>query len=195
MLARFATDRWIQHGFIGLLVLFAVLLHGPIPIASAAGSIVDPLEIALRLSDLAPGFAIDAATTGVAPLPDNGGTVYRIDMKREATPDAVADGPIFVQQMVARLDSPTAARALLASAREEIVREVGLAPTPDGPNDGGTVSLKKQDGDVSLYSVGFAKDQMVVYTTVGGRSSATTFPKLMDLAGISSARLDAALGK
>ena len=66
---------------------------------------------------------------------------------------------------------------------DEIVRDAGLTPSNDGPNDGGTVTLKKQDGDVTLYSVGFAKDQMVIFTTTGGLSSVTTFPKLVELAG------------
>ena len=123
------------------------------------------------------------------------GVAYRVDMKRPPTAEAVQDGPIVVQQIVVRLDSSVTATEMLASVRDEIVRDAGLTPSNDGPNDGGTVTLKKQDGDVTLYSVGFAKDQMVIVTTTGGLSSVTTFPKLVELAGVSSSRLDIALGR
>ena len=116
-------------------------------------------------------------------------------MKRPPTAEAVQDGPVVVQQIVVRLDSSVTATEMLASVRDEIVRDAGLTPSNDGPNDGGTVTLKKQDGDVTLYSVGFAKDQMVIFTTTGGLSSVTTFPKLVELAGVSSSRLDAALSR
>jgi hypothetical protein len=116
-------------------------------------------------------------------------------MKRTSTAQSVQEGPIVVQQIVVRLDSMVTATEMLASVRDEIVRDAGLSPTNEGPNDGGTVTLKKQDGDVTLYSVGFAKDQMVIFTTTGGLSSVTTFPKLVELAGISSSRLDAALAR
>ena len=185
--------RRTGHVFIGLLLLMALTLPVLLPGVEAASRAVDPREIALSPTDLPAGFAVDPGTTGVSILPDSVGVVYRVDMKREATAQAVLDGPIVVQQIIVRLDSSVTASEMLASVRDEIVQEAGMSPTKDGPNDGGTVSLKRQDGDVTLYSVGFAKDQMVIFTTTGGLDTVTTFPKLVELAGISSAKLDAAL--
>jgi len=187
--------RLARHAFVGLLLLTALLLPAPLPSVEAAPRTVDPREIALTPTDLPSGFAVDPGATGVSILPDSVGVVYRVDMKRPSTAQAVLEGPIVVQQIVVRLDSSVTATEMLATVRDEIVRDAGLTPTNDGPNDGGTVSLKKQDGDVTLYSVGFAKDQMVIFTTTGGLSSVTTFPKLVELAGISSSRLDAALAR
>src|SRR6187399_278068 len=45
------------------------------------------------------------------------------------------------------------------------------------------------------YSVGFAKQNMVIFTTTGGMAQVTTFPKLVELAGITSSRLDASLAR
>ena len=186
---------WHRHAGVGLLLLLALLLPTPPLTVDAASKPVDPREIALTPTDLPAGFAVDPGTTGLAPLPDSVGVVYRVDMKRPQTAQSVQEGPIVVQQIVVRLDSTVTAIEMLAVVRDEIVRDAGLTPTNDGPNDGGTVSLKKQDGDVTLYSVGFAKDQMVIFTTTGGLSSVTTFPKLVELAGISSSRLDVALSR
>jgi hypothetical protein len=36
---------------------------------------------------------------------------------------------------------------------------------------------------------------MVIFTTTGGMAQVTTFPKLVQLAGITSARLDASLAR
>ena len=177
---------------IGLAIAMPLLVLAPTR-AIAAPRVVDPQEIALSPADLPSGFVVDASNTGRTVLPDGAGELYRVDMKRQPTTESVADGPVIVQQLVLRVDPSVPAAEMLAFVRDEIVREAGMRPTTDGPNDGGTVSLKRQDGDVTLYSIGFAKDQMVIFTTTGGLSAATTFPKLVELAGISSAKLDAAL--
>lgn len=159
----------------------------------AAAALIDPREIALTPADLQPGFTIDVGVSGVAPLPDSVGVSLRQDMRRPATPQALADGPIIVQQVIVRLDAPVAPESVLASVRDELIQDAGLAPTPEGPNDGGTVTLKRVDGDITLFSIGFVKQNMVVFTTVGGHNSVISFQQLVDLAGISSARLDATL--
>jgi hypothetical protein len=187
--------RLARHAFVGLLVLTALMSPVPLPSVEAAPRPIDPREIALTPTDLPAGFAVDPGATGVSILPDSVGVAYRVDMKRPSTAQAVLEGPIVVQQIVVRLDSSVTASEMLATIRDEVVRDAGFTATNDGPNDGGTVSLKKQDGDVTLYSVGFAKDQMVIFTTTGGLSSVTTLPKLVELAGISSSRLDAALSR
>lgn len=193
MVYPFGLSRLARHAGLGLVLVVALLLPVSLPIAHAAPRTVDPREIALSPTDLPAGFAIDPGATGLAVLPDSVGVVYRVDMKRPPTAQSVQEGPVVVQQIIVRLDAAVPATEMLAAIRDEIVRDAGLTPTNDGPNDGGTVSLKKQEGDVTLYSVGFAKDQMVIFTTTGGLSSVTTFPKLLELAGVSSSRLDAAL--
>lgn len=195
MVNLIGPGRLARRAGIGLLVLVALLLPIPLPSAEAAPRPVDPREIALTPTDLPSGFAVDPGATGLAVLPDSVGVVYRVDMKRPPTAQSVQEGPVVVQQIVVRLDAAVSATEMLAAIRDEIVRDAGLTPTTDGPNDGGTVSLKKQEGDVTLYSVGFVKDRMVIFTTTGGLSSVTTFPKLLELAGISSSRLDAALAR
>jgi hypothetical protein len=182
--------RVMQRALVVLMLLSVLALSMPVAVAARP---VDPRDVALNPTDLPAGFAIDSGATGVSILPDSVGVVYRVDIKRPATAQSVSEGPIVVQQIVVRLDSTVTATEVLASVRDEIVREAGLSPSNDGPNDGGTVTLKRQDGDVTLYSVGFAKDQMVIFTTTGGLGSVTTFPRLVELAGISSSRLDAAL--
>ena len=180
-----------------LLALAALLPVSPLGStpAQAADAPLDPREIALTLADLQPGFAVDPSVTALSILPDSVGVSLRVDMRRPATAQTLADGPIIVQQIIVRLDAPIPAESVLFSIRDELIRDAGLAPTPDGPNDGGTVSLKRVDGDVILYSVGFVKENMVVFTTTGGMAQVTTFPKLVQLAGITSSRLDASLAR
>lgn len=154
---------------------------------------LDPREIALTPADLPDGFVVDPATSGIGLLPDSAGVTYRVDMKREASAQALLEGPIIVQQIVVRVDAPIPAEDVLAAARDELIVNAGFGPTSQGPNDGGTISLERTDGDVTLYSVGFVKENFVIVTTWGGLADVTTFPKLLELAGVSSARLDEAL--
>lgn len=191
------TGRLLQLLAAVLLALAALAPVSPVaaPTVQAADAPLDPREIALTLADLQPGFAVDPSVSAISILPDSAGLSLRVDMRRPATAQTLADGPIIVQQIIVRLDAPIPAASVLASIRDELIRDGGLAPTPDGPNDGGTVSLKRVDGDVILYSVGFIKGNMVVFTTTGGMAQVTTFPNLVQLAGITSARLDASLAR
>lgn len=151
---------------------------------------LDPREIALTPDDLVPGFSVDPATSGITPLPGSAGVTYRVDMKRNITPRTLSEGPILVQQIVVRVDDGTPPEDVLMAVRDELVGRVEFVPTPEGPNDGGTISLARTDGEVTLYSVGFVKANFVIVTTWGGRAEVTTYPKLLDLAGVSSGRLD-----
>jgi hypothetical protein len=187
--------RLLRHLFVGILILLALLLPFSLPNAYAASKPIDPRDIALTPGDLPSGFSVDPGATGLSILPDSAGVTYRVDMKRAPTPENVADGPIIVQQIIVRLDAAISANEVLASVRDELIEDAGMLLTPDGPNDGGTVSLKRTDGDVILYSIGFVKEQMVIFTTSGGLGSVTTLPKLRELAGISSSRLDASLAQ
>lgn len=178
-----------------IVTLATVLVLAQLSVVVAAQSTIDPRQIALTPADLPPGFTVDQATSGVAPLPDSAGLMYRVDMKRPRTAQAFAEGPIIVQQTVVRLDGGTPGEAVLASIRDELTGQVQLEPTLDGPNDGGTFSLKRTDGEVTMYAIGFVKEPMVIVTVWAGSAPVTTFLKLIELAGISSARLDEVLAR
>jgi hypothetical protein len=185
--------RLTWHGLIAALVL--TVLVAPLSAVAAAPKTMDPREIALTPADLMPGFAVDPATSGVTPLPDSAGLMYQVEMRRPRTPEAFADGPIVVQQTIVRLDAEVPAEVMLAAIRDDLISKVGMAPTSEGPSDGGTVTLKRTDGEVTMYAVGFVKQPMVIVTLWAGAAPVTTFPKLIELAGISSARLDQALAR
>jgi hypothetical protein len=175
--------------------LALMLLVGQLPVVLAAPKAIDPREIALTPTDLPTGFTVDQSTTGVTPLPDSVGLMYRVDMKRPRTPEAFAEGPIIVQQTIVRLDGEVPGETMLAAIRDDLISKVEMAPTSEGPNDGGTITLKRTDGEVTMYAVGFVKQPMVIVTLWAGAAPVTTFPKLIELAGISSARLDEALAR
>jgi hypothetical protein len=191
--ARIERHRLAWYAFSAALVL--ALLFGQLPSALAAPKTIDPRDIALTPADLPSGFAVDQSTTGVTPLPDSVGVMYRVDMKRPRTPEAFADGPIIVQQTIVRLDGQVPGETMLAAIRDDLISKVEMSPTDEGPNDGGTITLKRTDGEVTMYAVGFVKQPMVIVTLWAGAAPVTTFPKLIELAGISSARLDEALAR
>ncbi len=195
MTNRIGRLRLIRHLFVGILLLVAHFLPLTLPSAFAAPKPVDPREIALTPGDLPAGFAVDPGSTGMSILPDSAGVSYRVDMKRPPTTQTVADGPVIVQQIIVRLDAPIPVSDVLASVRDELIADAGMSLTDDGPNDGGTVSLKRIEGEVILYTLGFVKEHVVIFTTTGGLGAVTTLPNLRELAGISSSRLDATLAR
>jgi hypothetical protein len=190
---QIGRHRLTRRVLIGMLA--SAYLVASLPVAQAAPKTIDPREIALTPTDLPSGFTVDPASTGVGPLPDSAGLMYRVDMRRPRTQQAFAEGPIIVQQTIVRIDDATPAELVLASIRDELVARVEMSPTTDGPNDGGTISLKRTDGEVTMYAVGFVKEPMVIVTLWAGSAPVTTFPKLIELAGITSARLDEALAR
>lgn len=192
---RSGLYRLAWHALVGVLLLAALLLPLAMPTAHAAPRAIDPREIALTPADLPTGFKVDPATNGVSLLPASVGVMYRVDMQRTRTPEALRDGPVMVQQMIVRIDGDMPAGQALAEVRDDLVTEVEMTSTSDGPNDGGTISLKRTGGDYTMYSIGYVKGPMVIVTSWGGSADVTTFPKLIELAGITSARLDAALNR
>ena len=188
--------RLTRRALLGTLASAILVMQAPTTLAAlAAPRTIDPRDIALTPADLPPGFTVDQANSGMAPLPDSAGTMLRVDMKRARTQQAFAEGPIIVQQTIVRIDDATPAETVLASIRDELIADVQMSPTTDGPNDGGTISLKRTDGEVTMYAVGFVKEPMVIVTLWAGAAPVTTFPKLIELAGITSARLDAVLAQ
>jgi hypothetical protein len=98
---------------------------------------------------------------------------------------------VIVQWIMIRIDEPVPPEQVLAGARDLLVENQGFAPTPEGPNDGGTVSLVKVDDQLKLYAIGFVKNDTVIFTMWGGLASVVNYPQLLTLAGISSARYGA----
>lgn len=190
---RIGRARLTRRVLLGTLASAVLVMQ--VPMALAAPRTIDPREIALTPNDLPAGFTVDPASSGAAPLANSAGLMYRVDMKRPRTEQAFAEGPVIVQQTIVRIDDGTSAETVLAAIRDELVADVQMSPTTDGPNDGGTISLKRTDGEVTMYAVGFVKEPMVIVTLWAGAAPVTTFPKLIELAGITSARLDAALSR
>src|SRR5688572_5439304 len=132
--------RWVGKHHLGgrvwqlfaslLLVLAAFLPGSPVsaPLVQAAGAPLDPREIALTLADLQPGFAVDPGVTAISVLPDSVGVSLRVDMRRPATGQTLAGGPVIVQQIIVRLDGPVAVESVLASIRDVLIRDAGLTP-------------------------------------------------------------------
>jgi hypothetical protein len=107
----------------------------------------------------------------------------------------VQSGPIIVGQFIFRLDSGIGAGDALIVIKDHLMNQEGLAPSPVGPNDGGTFTLTKLEGQAEIFMVGFIKENMVIVTSTGGLVGVVSPADALKLAGISSAKLDAALGR
>ena len=116
----------------------------------------------------------------------------QILMTREPTAENALSGPLVVQQIIIRIDQPVPAEEALEGARDRLLQD-GFTQTPEGPNDGGTVSLSKTEDQIKLYAVGFVKNDTIIFTMWGGLDSVVSYPGLLTLAGISSDRYDQAL--
>lgn len=180
-----------------VVLVAAFVLVAPPPVIAQRE--IDPRDIALTPADLPPGFSVDPAETGYERYED-GSLRYQVQMNREPTRENLLDGPILVQQIILRVGDAFGPGEGLAAIRDVLLAS-GFRPTSQGPNDAGTVSLTTSfpiqgtDVDVTVYSVGFVKDRFVIFTTWGGIEDLIDFPRLLGLAGVSSARLDAALGR
>jgi hypothetical protein len=162
--------------------------------AFAAPLAIEPRDIALNLGDLRPGFSPDPRFTREGQL-DNVGPMTQVQYQREATPQSIQEGPIVVGQVIIRLDTGIGAGDALIVVRESLMNQNGQSISNAGPNDGGTFTLFKKDGPLEIYSVGFIKETMVIVTLTGGLEGVVSPAGTLELAGISSARLDAALGR
>lgn len=177
-----------------LSVVLLVLLTGPpggTP-ARAQTRPVDPREIALRATDLPAGFQAVRDKTAFEPLADNLGVRYSLVLERARTAEHVGDGPTHVSQYIARVDVPFPLTEVLDHVRQRSLDE-GYAPVPDAPNDGGTASLYKLDGDTAAYEIGFVKRDTIVFTRAIGHPTVVTLEGVLGLAGITSGRYEEAL--
>ena len=93
-----------------------------------------------------------------------------------------------------RLDTAIGAGDALVSVREFYIQEQGFSLSDAGPNDGGTFTLQKTDSGVDFIMIGFIKENWIFVTLAAGLPGVVTYEGVLQLAGISSARLDAKLG-
>jgi hypothetical protein len=154
---------------------------------------VEPGDVTLTLDDLPPGFAPnprftkDGFTDGVGPS-------HQVQFEREPSAANLSDGPVVVGQNVLRLDTSIGAGDALVSVREFYVEQQGFDVSDVGPNDGGTFTLKKTDSGVDFIMIGFIKQNWIFVTLAAGLPGVVSYEGVLQLAGISSARLDAKLG-
>jgi hypothetical protein len=178
-----------------VLVMSTLLVTGAAAApASAAPLAVEPGDIALNLDDLRPGFSPDPRFMREGQL-ENVGPLTQVQYEREVNALTVRDGPVVVGQVIIRLDTGIGAGDALIVVRDSLLNQNGQSISDAGPNDGGTFTLFKKDGPLEIYSVGFIKENMVIVTLTGGLEGVVSPAGTLELAGISSARLDAALGR
>jgi hypothetical protein len=67
-----------------------------------------------------------------------------------------------------------------------------MSPLPDHPNDGGTATLGKREDGIDLVAVAFIKNEFVIFTVISGIEGVVSPRIALDVAGISSAKYDAA---
>jgi hypothetical protein len=149
---------------------------------------IEPNEVALRPADLAPGFTVSKETSeAMKPGP---GVIYLVAMERPMTQESLDSGPIMVAQVIGRFDASLSYEGFLDELRRQAIQEDGYELVPGAPNDGGTASLQKFDGEAAAYQVGFIKRDMVIFTRWVGRKGVVSLAGVLSLAGVSSARYD-----
>jgi hypothetical protein len=177
---------------LGMVTVLAAVAALPGPVVAAPAA-VDPVDVTLTQDDLPPGFVPnpdftkDDYTDGVGPS-------HQVQFEREPTPENLADGPIVIGQNVFRLDSSIGGGDALESVKSFYIDEQSFEPSDVGPNDGGTFTLRKNDSGIDFIMIGFIKENWVFVTLAAGVPGVVSYQDVLDLAGISSARLDARLG-
>ena len=107
---------------------------------------------------------------------DNIGSMYQIGMLREINEMNLLAGPwLFVLQQVVRLESGLGAGDALQLQRNYWITQGGYQPSKAGPNDGGTFSLEKTDDGVTIYLLGFIKENMIIITGAGGMEGIVSY--------------------
>jgi hypothetical protein len=174
-------------------LLVVLLVAGLLPPTAAAQPVIDPAAIALTPADLPPGFVVVPGETRTEPLSGARGVTFRQILERAPTAENLYSGPIGVGQVILRIDEPLSFAGFLDYIRQEAITKDGYSLVPGAPNDGGTASLMKHEGDKAAFQVGFIKANMVVFTFWVGLASVVNLQGVLTLAGVSSARYDAVL--
>jgi hypothetical protein len=159
--------------------------------ALAAPAAVEPHEIMVTLDDLPPGFVLDPSRTSSSYL-ETVGPVQHVQYGRRISAETLPDPLFVVGQVIMRLDGPMGAGDALREVRDTFTLHQGMGPSPVGPNDDGTFTLERFDNNnIKICAVGFIKGNMIIVTLTGGRPEAATPERTLQIAGISSAKLDA----
>ena len=172
-------------GLAALVVTPAVVQAQPAPL--------DPRAIALTPDDLPPGFAFVPEETKLETLSGGYAVQLTTQLNREPSMDNLLSGPVSVGQIIIRVDRLIVPGDLLTEVRAQLLAQQGFSLVPGAPNDGGTASLQKNEGEAVVYAVGFVKNEMVVFTIWAGLPEVVDLQGLLTLAGISSAKYDAAV--
>jgi hypothetical protein len=188
-LNRYQVAGWLAALLCAVLTLTPLV--GPAGQARAQSAPVDPRAVALTPADLPPGFAFLPDETKLEPLGDNYALRLTTQLRREPSAGYLQSGPVSVGQVIVRIDRIIVPADMLSEIRTMLVQNEGFSLVPDAPNDGGTASLQKPDGEVMVYAVGFVKHELVIFTIAGGLTGVVTLPETLRLAGISSAKYDA----
>src|SRR4051794_31464149 len=159
----------------------------------AVPAALDPQHIVVTPADLPDGFTVDPQYTASSYI-ESVGPSQQVQYTRESTRENLLAGPIVVTQLIVRLDRSIGAGDALQVLRDTYVQKQGMSPSADGPNDGGTFTLDKVENNIKLCAVGFVKDDMVIVTITGGLPTVVTPAGVLKIAGISSAKMDAANG-
>lgn len=154
-------DRALRLVLVMIVVLAHLLLNGLASPTSAFAqrAKIEPVDIALRTSDLPPEFAVTKEET--KPMDPGPGVLYVMQMERPLTNEALATGPVMVTQLIGRFDGSVSYEGFLDSLRKKAIDSDGFEPVPGAPNDGGT----------SASTPAAAPDR---YTSSGPSASATT---------------------
>jgi hypothetical protein len=178
-----------------LALMLAIFLPGSFAgLVVAALAAVEPAAILLVPEDLPPGFVVDPQSTSTFQMASVG-PASQVKYLRESTPENLGSGPVVIEQLVVRLEGRVGAGEALVIARRRLSDGRGLVPSDAGPNDEGTITLQKVEGDIQHFAVGFIKENMIIITIAGGLPDIVTPSGVLQIAGISSAKLDAALGR
>jgi hypothetical protein len=173
-----------------LLVFSLLSLKGVLapPAAFAQRPKLELKDVALRATDLPGDFAVSKEET--RPMDPGPGTLYSALMERPITNETVTTGPVMVGQFIGRFDSAVGYDGFLDEIRRRAIEQDGFEQVPGAPNDGGTASLQKFEGQVASYEVGFIKRDMVIFTRWVGHRDYVSLQGLLTLAGVTSARYD-----
>jgi len=159
----------------------------------AAPAALDPQDLVVTPADLPDGFTVDPRYTTSSYI-DSVGPSQQVQYTRESTRENLLAGPVVVTQLIVRLDRSIGPGDALQVLRDTYMQKQGMNPSADGPNDGGTFTLEKTENNVKLCAVGFVKGDMVIVTITGGLPTVVTPSGVLQIAGISSAKMDAANG-
>jgi hypothetical protein len=188
--------RWSNRALsasLALVLVISTAVAAVLPSGlDAAAASVSPDDVTLTIDDLPPGFVLDPQYTQDG-FNDGIGPTRQVQYDADPS-DPNSTGSLVIGQTVLRLDSGIGAGDALVSMRDFYIDHQSYQVSDAGPNDGGTFTLQKNDGGLDFVMIGFIKENWIFVTLAAGLPGAVTYDDVVQLAGISSARLDEKLG-